>query len=111
MEEAASGKHHSLLSDSTLVSPVAGRGTTHPTGRSHKVGFPPPGLRIRPSRDDHAGPLFMLLEPRQGGKAQRFIGEVAKHQPVPGSGLVEPPHLPILRLGRCLSLESGTRWQ
>ena len=35
----------------------------------------------------------MLLEPRQGGKAERIIGDVAKHQPVPRSGLVEPPHL------------------
>ena len=43
--------------------------------------------------DDRAGPSFMLLEPRQGGKAGASSGTSRKHQPVPGSGLVEPPHL------------------
>jgi len=35
----------------------------------------------------------MLLEPRQSGKARRIVGDVAENQPVPGSGLVESPHL------------------
>ena len=52
-----------------------------------------PGERALPSRDERARPLLMLLEPRHRGKAQRIIGKIAKHQPVPGSGLVEPPHL------------------
>src|SRR5208337_265643 len=37
--------------------------------------------------------LLMLLEPCQGGKAERVVGDVAKHQAVPGSGLVEPAQL------------------
>src|SRR3954467_13730299 len=79
MEEAGSGKHHSLLRDSTRASPESSAARRNHAGR--------------PSRDDPARPLFMLLEPRQGGKAERFMGDVAKDQPVPGSGLVEPPHL------------------
>jgi hypothetical protein len=58
----------------------------------HDGRSPTPGLRGRPSRDDHAWPTFMLREPRQGGKAQRITGDVAKHRPVPGSGLIESPH-------------------
>src|SRR5271166_6980335 len=37
--------------------------------------------------------LLMLLEPCQGGKAERVVGDVAKYQAVPGSGLVEPAQL------------------
>src|SRR5262245_12489449 len=35
----------------------------------------------------HPGPLFVLPELREGGKAELIIGNVAKHKPVPGSGL------------------------
>jgi len=45
-----------------------------PYGPIPEAGLPPPGLRAPPSRNDHPGPLFMLREPRQGGKAERIIG-------------------------------------
>jgi hypothetical protein len=54
------------------------RGNSPPYGPTPQVEFRAPGSRGWPSRDDPAGLLFMLLEPRQGGKAGRIIGDVAK---------------------------------
>ena len=51
----------------------------------------------------------MLLVARQGGKALRIIGDVAKHQPVPGSGLVEPSH-PLSECGQPV-VKFGVRLQ
>src|SRR4051794_19176814 len=70
---------------------------------------PQPARKRKPepktAKDDLSLKNFMTsmtlpsLQPRQGGKAERILGDVAEHQPVPGPGLVEPPHL-LFELGQ-----------
>ncbi len=63
--------------------------------------------RIAPARGRHTHVFpghfigSILLEPLQGRQAECIVGRVANHQPVPGTGFVEPAHL-LTQVGQSL---------